>query len=186
MHGAPAPSAAAIARSSFSALLCWRTPRSRVFVAVASGLAASCLAWVALSSRGPVKSFPQSSISYSINLSSPPSCINLNWLQSNLNRLLSTVVMFSRAIRQSSRRVAAISASSRIASVSPSQLPAIAPAAASTIACNPNTRLPMPLALHWSSSDDGMRPAARCVEMAMGDGSSPQPSRAKPSSQHPY
>ncbi|KAH6878878.1 ATP synthase-like protein subunit alpha [Alternaria rosae] len=37
--------------------------------------------------------------------------------------------MFSRAIRQSSRRVAAISATSRIASVSPSQPPAIAPAA---------------------------------------------------------
>ncbi|EMD94221.1 hypothetical protein COCHEDRAFT_1093083 [Bipolaris maydis C5] len=35
--------------------------------------------------------------------------------------------MFSRAIRQSSRRVAAISATSRIASVSPSQLSAIAP-----------------------------------------------------------
>lgn len=61
-------------------------------------------------------------------------CINLNWLQSYLNSLLSTTAMFSRAIRQSGRRVAAISASSRIASVSPSQPPAIAPAAPSAIA----------------------------------------------------
>jgi hypothetical protein len=61
--------------------------------------------------------------------------------------------MFSRAIRQSSRRVAAISASSRIASVSPSHPPAIAPAAVAAIARSSQTRDTMPLAPQWSFVD---------------------------------
>jgi hypothetical protein len=61
--------------------------------------------------------------------------------------------MFSRAIRQSSRRVAAISASSRIASVSPSQPPAIAPAAVAAMDRSLQTRDTMPLAPQWSFVD---------------------------------
>ena len=61
--------------------------------------------------------------------------------------------MFSRAIRQSSRRVAAISASSRIASVSPSQTPQNAPAAVAAIFHSSQTPDTMPLALHWSFVD---------------------------------
>jgi hypothetical protein len=82
-----------------------------------------------------------------------PSCINLNWLQSHPQSLLSTAAMFSRAIRQSSRRVAAISASGRIASVSPSHPPQTAPAAVAAIVRSSQTPCPMPLARHWSFVD---------------------------------
>src|SRR5262245_55704911 len=61
--------------------------------------------------------------------------------------------MFSRALRQSSRRVAAISATGRIASVSPSMLGAIAPALhLAIIYCSPDHN-PMPLALQLSFVD---------------------------------
>jgi hypothetical protein len=62
--------------------------------------------------------------------------------------------MFSRAIRQSSRRVAAISASSRIASVSPSNSTAIAPA-------SPSRHRPR-LQMHLSDANGSSRELGRC------------------------
>ena len=113
-----------------------------------------CLA-VALSSRAAASLLLPAELPSSTPSTSPlfPFCINLNWLQSYLNSLLSTAAMFSRAIRQSSRRVAAISASGRIASVSPSQPPQFAPAAVAAIACSSQTASPMPLAPQWSFVD---------------------------------
>jgi hypothetical protein len=67
--------------------------------------------------------------------------------------------MFSRAIRQSSRRVAAISATGRIASVSPSQPPAIAPSDRPAIAASSQNRYPMPLAPQWGFVDGTGRAA---------------------------
>ena len=55
--------------------------------------------------------------------------------------------MFSRALRQSSRRVAAISASGRIASVSPSKPASIAPACHPAIVCSSPDGIAMPLEL---------------------------------------
>lgn len=61
--------------------------------------------------------------------------------------------MFSRAIRQSSRRVAAISASGRIASVSPSKVAAIAPALHLAIIYSIPESVLVPLALQLSFLD---------------------------------
>jgi hypothetical protein len=61
--------------------------------------------------------------------------------------------MFSRALRQSSRRVAAISASSRIASVSPSKPASIAPAFHPAIVFSSSVQIMMPLALPLSGLD---------------------------------
>lgn len=58
--------------------------------------------------------------------------------------------MFSRALRQSSRRVAAVSASGRLASVSPSNLAAIAPAIYRIIDTSSNCLFPVPIVVRWS------------------------------------
>jgi hypothetical protein len=74
--------------------------------------------------------------------------------------------MFSRAIRQSSRRVAAISATSRIASVSPSNPVATAPALHLAFIDSLYDRFPMSLALQLSCVA-GLRAAAMVVVRAL-------------------